>query len=316
MSVFTILRTAVGSPVAPFVINEIRKSDCRVIGTDLSNLSCGFAFSNLSYLVPRVNDRGYLSELLKICLKEQVDFFWPDLDEEFILVSENRNQFEAIGTRVFLADTHALRICTDKWQTYLTLKQIGLPVPITWNLDEHKLNQMESFPIIIKPKQGRGSQGIKILWSEDELNNLGDTKGYVAQEYIEGKEYTIDVLSDLEGKYLYSAVRERIATDSGISVKGRTVKHDVIERYVALAANAIGLKGPSCFQCMENAEGRLAFIEINPRIAGTVALSVLAGAPIIADCIRLMKGEQVEKPVNYKYGVEMARYWSEVVFNT
>ena len=43
----------------------------------------------------------------------------------------------------------------------------------------------------------------------------------IIQEYLPGKEYTVDVLSDLDGNSLLAIPRERIEVKAGISSKGK-----------------------------------------------------------------------------------------------
>ncbi|HNP17768.1 MAG TPA: ATP-grasp domain-containing protein [Fulvivirga sp.] len=305
----TVLRTAAGSPVAPFIIKELKNIGCRVIAADIDRYSCGFPFADKSYSVSTVRSDSYLNEILDICLKEKVDIFFPDLDEELLLMARNHSKFEKIGTKLLLSELGQIEICVDKWKTYNFLRECEVPVPYSWDLDVSQ--DIDKFPLLLKPKYGRGSKGIVKIIDPTELKNF-NISGYIAQEFLEGTEYTIDVLSDFKGNYLYSSIRERMATDSGISVKGRTIENSEITGYVKTACNVLKLKGPTCFQCIVTFTGKIGFIEINPRIAGTVALSVMAGAPIVSDSIKTAMNEKVEKPINYHFNVVMARYWEEV----
>lgn len=310
-----VLRTAVGSPVAPFVINELKKAGCRVVGVDIDPISCGFLFTDAHEVISRVTDKYYLENLLKLCQKYKIDIFIPDLDEELELVAQNICAFNNIGVKVMLSDLDAIKICTDKWRTYKELNKLSIPVPKSWDLDTVKISSISSFPLIIKPKKGRGSQGIEIFREKSEITEES-YENYIAQEFIEGTEYTIDVMNDFEGNYHYCSIRERIATDSGISIKGRTVRHDRIEQFVKKASTVFRFKGPTCFQCMESEDGKLGFIEINPRIAGSAALSILAGAPIIKDSIDSILGYPISTPDAYRFNVTMIRYWEQRIIES
>lgn len=309
---YRILRTAVGSPVAPFIIKELQSEGYFILGVDVDPLSCGFYFANERALVPRVSDQNYISVLIKLCKEHHIDIFWPDLDEELTLVAQHRQEFENIGVKVLLNDIHPLKICTDKWETYKCLQEAKIPVPFSWDLDSENIESITEFPVLLKPKFGRGSQGINIVDSSELLLEK-NIKGYIAQQYLDGKEYTVDVMSNFKGEYIYSSIRERIATDSGISIKGKTVSDSKISMLTKRAANILQLKGPTCFQCIVTNDQRIGFIEINPRIAGTVALSVMAGAPIITDSVKALMGEEIVEPMNYNSNLTMARYWEQTI---
>ena len=65
-------------------------------------------------------------------------------------------------------------------------------------------------------------------------------------------------------------------------------------------------------QCIEDATGALYFIEVNPRIAGSAVLSMAAGAPLVTDAVRLVRGLAPVGLQNYRTGVVMLRHWHEV----
>lgn len=308
----TILRTAVGSPVAPFVIHELKsKLNCKVIGADMDAMACGGLFCDKFYEVDTVSSPNYINRLLEICRDESVDVFWPDLDEELLLVSNHRYAFEMIGVKIVLSDEGALQTCVSKFNTFKFLSSIDIPCPYT-TYDCMEIGNSINYPFILKPDKGRGSKGVfeikeprdfEYFWSE----------GNVLQELLKGNEYTVDTLSDFQGNFVYASIRQRIATDSGISVKGKTVKNDQVIEYVKKACNKLKLKGPACFQYFESPVGEVKFIEINPRIAGTASISILAGAPLITDTIQALLGNKLKSPKEYKYGFSVSRYWSEVV---
>ncbi len=305
----TILRTAVGSPVAPFILKELSANlDCRLIGTDLDELACGKQFCDQFYVVKRALAPGYIDDIIDICRKESVDVFWPDLDEELVLVANNIHSFKQLGVKVVISGKNALETCVSKFNTYQFFTREGIPCPETFdNINDNDLRM----PYIIKPDYGRGSQGVHIIQSQKDLDYYWST-GYVLQKLLKGKEHTVDAFSDFSGKFIYASIRERVATDSGISIKSKTVKNDDVIQYVAKACNALKLKGPSCFQYFESDTGEINFIEINPRIAGTAAISVLAGAPLITDTIKAVLNQHVSPPQEYKLGFSASRYWSEV----
>jgi carbamoyl-phosphate synthase large subunit len=309
---FTVLRTAAGASVAPFTIQRLKSlPDVRVVAVDIDAHAAGFHFADASHLVPRVGAAGFLDRMLEICEQEAVDLLFPDLDEELVLLAESRARFEAIGTRVLVSQPSALSVCTDKYRTHGFFVANGIPSPRTFLPEE--LPEAVAFPLIIKPRSGRGGAGVYRVNDRRELEFfLNYVERPVVQEFLQGMEYTIDTLSDLEGRYLYCSVRERLATDSGISTKGRTVRHDRISEAVERIVGRLGLIGPGCVQCFELPDGELRFTEINPRIAGSAVLSLAAGAPIVTDVVRLARGEEPEGMGGYRPGTIMLRYWEQI----
>lgn len=310
---YTVLRTAAGSPVAPSIIRQLKSlPGIRVVAADIDPLSCGFQVADAHRVVPRVNAPGFIEAMLKVCREESVDLLFPDLDEELPLVATARSRFEAIGTKVLISAPEAISICFDKYSTYHFFREHDIPTPRTFLPEQVGLTDV-AWPLLIKPRSGRGSQGVYKLNTAEELAFFCDyVTNPIIQTFAEGVEYTIDTLSDLDGRFLYCSIRQRLATDSGISVKGRTVRHPVIEEFVQQIVEGIGLIGPACVQCIEQADGRIKFIEVNPRIAGSAALSMAAGAPLVTDAVRLMRDEEPEGLRDYKTGRVMLRHWHEL----
>jgi carbamoyl-phosphate synthase large subunit len=309
----TVLRTAAGSPVAPFVIRALKAiSDVRVIAVDADPLSCGFAFADNHYVVPLVTADDFLDVLLDVCKRESVDVLFPDLDEELPLLADARERFQAMGTRVLVSEPSALERCRDKYRTFEFFRAHDIPTPETWLPEQLPRVSPLRFPLIVKPRRGRGSTDVfKVTNSEALERSLACVPNALVQQFIDGVEYTIDTLSDLEGRFLYGSIRQRLATDSGISVKGRTVVDPPLSALAGRIVEALPLVGPGCLQGLADADG-IKFTEINPRIAGGVPLSIKAGAPLLSDVIRLVRGEPTVGPVEYRAGMLMLRFWDEV----
>src|SRR5262249_56213889 len=89
---FTILRTAAGSPVAPFVIRALQSiPDIRVVAVDADPLSCGFHFADAHHVVPPVSDPGFLEAMLDVCRKERIDLPFPALHAPLLFLPRPRS---------------------------------------------------------------------------------------------------------------------------------------------------------------------------------------------------------------------------------
>jgi carbamoyl-phosphate synthase large subunit len=310
---FTVLRTAAGSPVAPFVIRALKDiPDVRVVAVDSDPLSCGFAFADRHYVVPRVQSPDFAEAMIEICRRESVDLLLPDLDEELGPLSKARDRFLSVGTRVVVSTSEALGECSDKYRTFRFFRTRGIPTPETCLAEHVAAGQSLCFPLIVKPRSGRGSSDVFKADGPTELEDLlRRVPNALIQEFVDGVEYTIDTMSDLAGNFLYCSVRQRLATDSGISVKGRTVVNARLSELAKRIAEALPLVGPGCLQGIEDGEG-IKFTEINPRLGGGAALSIAAGAPMLTDLVRLARGEPATGPVTYRGDVLMLRFWQEV----
>ncbi len=187
-----------------------------------------------------------------------------------------------------------------------------------------------------------GSAGVFKVNDKIQLEFFKDyIKKPIIQEFVEGTEYTIDVLCDLKGEIISIVPRERIEVRSGEVSKSKTVNHkeiikatlDLVNKlkqyieeykvYCKVASknfNTLPLEkdealvmGPLTIQCIVTKEAEIKFIEINPRFGGGVPLSFESGVDY-GKYFRYMVEEKEIKPIigNFKE-ITMLRY-DEAIF--
>ncbi len=303
----TIIVTAVGSPPGVSFIRELRKKKVRIIGTDADSLSAGFRFCDGSYVIPRGDNPDFIKEIVKIAKKEKAQAIISGPEEELLVLSKNKNKLEKIGLLVLAPDFGSVSICADKKKTSQFFEKIGIPAP---RIFHNKVSA--TFPCMVKERFGRGGNGVFKVHDKNELKfYLKKVKQPIIQEFIEGVEYTVDILSDLSGKPFSVIPRIRIQTESGISIKGKTVYDRQIIDYCAVIAEKLKLIGPSCIQCIKNKKV-LKFIEINTRFGGGSILSAKADPTVIPNLLRIIKKKKLVKSSGFKRNITMLRYFSEI----
>jgi carbamoyl-phosphate synthase large subunit len=302
----TILRTGSGSLASAPVLTGLKSLGVRVIAVDSSPLSFGLFVADKGYVIPKAEKSDFIDSIKKICKKENVDAILPAVDEEIRVLAKNRSSFEKEGIRLIIPEENVVETCSDKWLTYKFFKENSIPTPIT-GID----GIPQSYPVVIKPRFGRGSQGLqKIEDTEAFLFFSKRRKDYIWQEYVEGEEFTIDILSDFSAKVISLSPRKRLATESGVSVKGIVEGNKKIEGLAKKIARTLKITGPSNIQCFSKGDA-LYFTEINPRLAGGFALSERAGARILENLVALLSGVPPKRS-KIKKGVIMLRYYEQI----
>ena len=317
-----ILLTAVGKRVQ--LINHL-KERLYIIGTDASDLVSSKSFVHKFYKIPKYTEEGYIDTLLNICVNEKVDCLIPLYESEFLILSKNRDRFHEVGTKLILSNSEIIDICNDKNKTYEFLKKNKISCPKVYSdkeIEEIINNGNDSvFPLIIKPKYGMGS---KDIFKTNNIKELSFFKDYVedniVQQFINGEEFTVDVLCDLYGNYIYIVPRKRLEVRSGEVVKSSTVKDEsiinetikVLNSLNKIKNNDISIMGPLNIQFFKNDEGKVYLLEINPRFGGGVPLSFKAGADYSKALSNMIEGKSMEYTKDFKE-ITMLRY-DEAVF--
>ncbi len=263
----------------------------KVIVTDTNALSPGVHEADRAFLVPMATDKGYLSALESICRGERVRLLVPTIDDELPLLGSAVKRFEKLGTRVAASDKRTAHICNDKLLTCHYLASHGIPVAPAF-LPGAEPRDLP-FPVVVKPRVGRGSVGVFTARTARELDFFASyVERPVIQTFLDGPEYTIDVLSDFAGRVLSVVPRERIVIRSGTSDRGRTVDDPGLIDLAVGCARALKLVGPANVQCRV-VEGRPVVFEINPRFSGGIPLTIAAGADFPKLLLELTLGREV-----------------------
>lgn len=312
-----VLVTGGGTATALSVLKGLRiqrEVAVHVTLADAQETIAGRYLADAFIQIPPAGSRGFLDALRTICRKESIHLLIPIVDYEFETLSKYANEFLEDGTRVVISSLPVIQKCGDKEALAAWLKSRGFPAAMTVPKDEALAGKF-FFPLFVKPRKGgRGSLGAQRVDSPQELEVVcSKLQEPLIQEFIDGEEYTVDTLSDFNGRLVGAVPRVRIETKSGVSVKGKTVCVPDLVDLVKNVAEALPILGPSNVQCFRRRDGSLVVSEVNPRFAGAVALSIAAGFNSPMLLLKLARGEQIE-PFSFpiRYDITMLRYWEEV----
>lgn len=312
-----------------YLINYFKEAlngDGKVYATDMDITAPSLVDADVAIQVPAIYDPKYI-ESLKIIVKENnINAIISLNDLELPILSANKNELEALGAKVIVADSRAIDISFDKWETVRFLESIGLKSPKTFLTLSTAKTALElgelSFPLVIKPRWGSASIGIDFPEDMQELElafklqtlrlkrtilaKASEDKAETAiliQEKIPGKEYGIDVLNDFKGNYVGTFVREKILMRSGETDKAISIidkRFEEVGRIIGENLKHIGNLDCDVFEY----NGDLYVLELNPRFGGGYPFSHEAGVNIPAIYLEWLKGEtDVSHLINYTAGI-------------
>ena len=305
----TILVPGASAPAAINTIKSLKmvKYPVRIVSSDTNPISAGFYMSDAHELLPEIESKSYLSRLFEIITKHKISILMPSSGYDIYHYSKYKKKLLKLGALPVVSDVMTMEICRDKMQTYHHLsKKFDLPLT---TLDSKKL---EGFPLIAKPRYGKGSKGIVKIENPMDLRYIQSKQnGLIFQEYLPGTEYTIDVLSDLNGEPLIAVPRIRVQTKAGISTVGKIIKDENISETCKSIAKYLKIKGPCCIQMKESNEGTLKLVEVNPRLGGGTIFTALAGANFPAMILDMAMGKRIKIPRISE--ITVVRYFEEIV---
>jgi carbamoyl-phosphate synthase large subunit len=310
--------SGVGGGVGQSIIKALSGSDYEVVALNGDELGAGLYAAAKSYIVPYAKDPSFVDRVLEICEKESCRLLFPGLDTELSVLAKAVDRFAQIGTQAIVSSPDVVELSDNKLLTYTTLARHGIHVPHTVDMAIYLRNQasLPPYPFVLKKREGGArSRDVYLMRNAKDLENVVfhgvDVSLFVAQEYIEGDEYTCGSIN-LDGECKGVIVMRRILRD-GDTYKCFAVKSELIEHEVRKVMAAIKPYGACNVQLRLKNDKPYVF-EINARCSGTTGARALCGfnEPLmIADYLC----HQKEPSYSIKEQT-ILRYWKELVVPT
>jgi carbamoyl-phosphate synthase large subunit len=285
-----------------------------VASTDTDRLDPIGYFVDCFAVLPPVRDEVFPDSLCSFIEAVEVVGLMLWNNHDFRPIAAIRNRLERMGVRVLIPPVDLIDVCFDKRKMAVFLKENRLPTPeVHEDIDAILRKGSLPYPLIVKPYDGAGNMHVYQVANTDELAIVRRWVPHaIAQRYILGTHYTVDVFNDMTGTPISVVPRRRIKVrDAEVVIAQVEMKPIIIEIVRKLAA-AFGEPGPMNVQLIEDENGKAYVIDMHPRIGGGTDLTIQAGAPFHAWTAQLLLG----KPINPKHTVQdgliMTRYFASV----
>lgn len=260
--------TGAGGPAGRAVSEYFLETGITVMRADM-NVIAGSDFTRL----PAASDKRFVRALEQALNREQIKLLVPTVTEELPKIADRRESIRQNSCSVFLSASEAIRIADDKWRTAQTLANLGVNVPRSYSGDSKAaLLQTVPFPMLSKPRCGRGGRGIEVHANVSDLPAVLSS-GRVFQEFLEGDEFDVNLFGDLGGRCSACVVLKKTALKDGIVGNAVSVErvHEPDVAALAMAAvSALGLEGPVDIDIRRGLDGIPRILEINARVGANV----------------------------------------------
>lgn len=340
-----ILITGAGAPGIQGTIFSLRENyDDRkvtIVGTDMKDSVSGRYLSDYFYTIPAAKDtENYINGVLSICKEHEIDVFVPQNTMELLILSQRKDLFDKIGTKILVSDYSAIVAANDKHHLFNVAKSIGVPtseygVCSNYRSLKEMINKFmtKNGMAVVKPPLSNGSRGVRVITANRDrkhdfynekpnslyttLDELYDILGeefpeLLVMDYLPGAEYTVDVFRT--NNKFYAIPRKRETIRSGITFTASLENNQKMIEYSQMLADACNLTLCFGFQFKLNAEDEPILLESNPRVQGTMVMSTFCGANIIYSSVKALLGEDIPD-FNINWNTKLYRYWGAIGIN-
>jgi len=279
-----------------------------------TEFTSGFFHCDKSYIVPSIKEeRQYIDALLHLCEAEKIDMLLSFYDYDTYILSKYLIEFESIGVKSVISPHQVNTICFDKVETYKFLKNHGFQTPWTMTSDEVSQMEIPSYPVIVKPRFGFGSNAISFAKNRSEVDfflNYYDNEDMIVQEFIEGAEYSFDILNDFHGETITTVVKRKMKMRSGETDQGYAIKDNQLAECGMTLGRKLKHIGPLDVDFFIK-DSKPYILELNPRFGGGYPMTHLAGIDFPKILINLVNGtldsSQYEQYRDYDEGIVMIK---------
>ncbi|HEY4859585.1 MAG TPA: ATP-grasp domain-containing protein [Xanthobacteraceae bacterium] len=281
---FNILLTSAGRRVS--LLRRFKKALAdlsvpgKIIATDVQRTAAAMHVADGHELVPSITSEGYIDALGALCVRHRLRLIVPLIDTELPVLAPHRATFAREGVELLVSSTEVNELCLDKQRTCKFFERIGVDTPRILDVPTLLGDANAGYPFFLKPADGSCSGGATRIDTREQLAFYSQhTRNAIVQEFIKGNEYTLDILTDFDGRTRCVVPRLRMETRAGETSKGITVKDPVLIEAGRHVVDALpGARGCITVQCFYTSGSRPIFIEINPRFGGGFPLAAAAGA--------------------------------------
>ena len=258
--------------------------------------------------VPPIADDGYVPALEEVCREFHVGAVVPltDLDIEVLARARSQRRLPA-----FVPDPDVAAATYDKYEAHRLLLRHGLPSPPTVLPGE----PVESYPVMVKPRQGSGARSIHPARDAEQAEFFCHyiQEPVMVQRLMRGPEFSIDTLSDLDGRCLNAIPRTMIESRGGESIKGTVIDDRELVELGRSVVEALPVRGPCTVQVFRDPEIGLGITDVNTRFGGAFPAPMYAapaGRTYPELIVRMARGERVEPHVGeFRAGLTFTRYF-------
>jgi carbamoyl-phosphate synthase large subunit len=302
-----ILITGGGGPGYPLLYKAIRSSvkyNFFVCTTEIDKFKGNLYNKNWidkAYLISPVSSPNYLKQICAIIREEKINLLFSGIDEELPILEENRELIENLGCTFVLPSVEALNISFSKWETYLFCKSlVSQPKTIEGRLFIELDNAYDLMqkPFKLKASKTRGNRHNYSIYTKNDFYYYKEKllkKGvdFLAQEFIEGKEFNVSIAMTKEGNAIYSICREKLDKQPN-TMAGAIRRNKYLERKSVEIAKKIGLfPGFSNFEYLFDKNGGYFLIDVNGGRHAAQDFNLVASGLNLADILCSLAFDEV-----------------------
>ena len=324
--VSSVLVTDAQSRAGLVVIRSLGEKGIRVTALDNDRVSVGFFSRYCRRAVvspdPERHPDRYADFVLGDLARRPCDVVIPVLDDALFALARRKGEIQQLARFPFM-DYEELCRAHDKALSVEVARSSGLRVPATFTVagpaDVAAALAQLQLPVIVRPRDSHGSLGLRRVERTDDVWPLCERVArkfgpVIVQEYVPwgGLTYDVDVLLGRDSLPRAAVVCRRIRTYpplAGPTSCGQAVWWPELADMALAMLKEMRWCGPAEVEFrIDPRDGKPTFMEVNPRLWGSLYTSTVAGVDFPYLLYRLAMDGEVAPVTSYRTDMK-ARYF-------
>lgn len=274
-------------------------------------LSFWSRYVNKRHILPKSRSEEFLDELIRIIKRTHYDVLIPVSLESYVQTSLHKSELESI-VKLFIPEWDKMEIVSNKDKTFKLAKKISisspLTIPITTHEDIENAFRSIGYPIVLKASES-GFDSLRYCNNLTELEAsykyflIKKKTGIIAQEYIRGASYGFYGLFSGGipfALFMHKRIKEFPIT-GGASAVASSYYDEELKQLGLKIMHELKWTGPAMVEFKKDAkDGKYKLIEINPKLWGSLDLTISAGIDIPSMIVKHCMGAKIESKFTYK----------------
>lgn len=271
-------------------INSVELHDALSHNVNINVFGCssldrhgGYVFNNYKAGLPNITELNFIVEFNKVIEEWEIQYIFPTHDTVALYLAKNQKR---INAKIIVSSYETAVICRDKRETYRVFSDC--------DFCPKQYASFENLPVFIKPRDGQGTKGAKLIKEERDIPQDIVLDDYTINEYLPGRELTVDCLTDSKGNLCACLPRVRNRLLAGVCVAGQSLEASDEVLKIAIEINKrLNFLGLWYFQLKQSVEGKYKLLEISTRCAGTMCLSRARGVNLPLLSVYVAQGKNI-----------------------
>jgi len=270
-----------------------------------------------------VNEKAFIDDIINLCAQGTYDIILPFVNTSYYAISKYAEKLSEYA-RFMVPSFDQFTLANDKFNATQFCQKIGIQTPKIFSSyqdnDINAISKILKYPVVIKAKSGVGiAKGLRFANNSDELKKFYDqinsfqaengSENYdspLIQEYIPGFVHDACSLAH-NGKIINVLTQKRhvmYPIYGGVGAVNITTHDPELDKLARKLLEALEWNGPAQIEFkFDPRDKQYKFIEMNPKLWGTLDLSIKVGMNFPKMIRNILLEEDVEKNIKYPSGV-------------